>query len=174
MVFLVLNASRHHRKNSSTHRNHHRFHGPACSTPRGITGKIAQSRSSLEYHHRLLKDSRHHRKNRPIKNAEEAASEVCSTPRGITGKIAPSQERPLMAYPRAQRLAASPEKSLLRERRNDERHQVLNASRHHRKNSCFSCAVCVPCSACSTPRGITGKIALPQRGCVGVISGVLN
>ncbi len=169
-----------------------------CSTPRGITGKIARApatpmstsicaqrlAASPEKSHTdeqwndacdfVLNASRHHRKNRPIKNAEEAASEVCSTPRGITGKIAPSQERPLMAYPRAQRLAASPEKSLLRERRNDERHQVLNASRHHRKNRCFSCAVCVPCSACSTPRGITGKIALPQRGCVGVISGVLN
>src|SRR6266542_4094670 len=107
----VLNASRHHRKNRATHRNHHRFHGPACSTPRGITGKIAQSRSSLESHHRVLNASRHHRKNRTRMSSGMTLVTSCSTPRGITGKIARSRTRRKLRLRCAQRLAASPEKS---------------------------------------------------------------
>jgi len=59
-----------------------------CSTPRGITGKIASSR--------------------PTPRAVDSA---CSTPRGITGKIASNLPCASPKVERAQRLAASQEKS---------------------------------------------------------------
>src|SRR6266508_1007727 len=67
------------------------IYGPlvACSTPRGITGKIAVR----------FRDSRQPRAS-------------CSTPRGITGKIASHDPAIKDAEEGAQRLAASPEKSL--------------------------------------------------------------
>jgi len=37
--------------------------------------------------------------------------------------------------------------------------RVLNASRHHRKNRALDRGVYRPRPGCSTPRGITGKIA---------------
>ena len=159
-----------------------------CSTPRGITGKIANRQVGL-----LILIG------------------LCSTPRGITGKIACLTSDCVPTHGScAQRLAASQEKSLTRlVRATDLRPSVLNASRHHRKNrtdftvpDCSTtCRVlnasrhhrknrnrplahsrCLPKSAqrlaasqeksleqclmsylrhrlCSTPRGITGKIA---------------
>src|SRR5262245_39857348 len=66
----VLNASRHHRKNRPTERIE-LFTFQMCSTPRGITGKIAllrrQGRPVFKV---VLNASRHHRKNRPVYIAE--------------------------------------------------------------------------------------------------------
>src|SRR5262245_50298398 len=108
-VRLVLNASRHHRKNRGkrlpliqSDKGAQRLAasqekspmasllnegGVKCSTPRGITGKIA-----------------------PACFARKSVPPTCSTPRGITGKIA-------LGYC-SSRAGAN----------------VLNASRHHRKN----------------------------------------
>src|SRR5262249_26777792 len=107
-----------------------------CSTPRGITGKIAglplrskarvwsaqrlaasQEKSLLMFSQfffvpLVLNASRHHRKNRPIiRNTAIYRSTLCSTPRGITGKIAFTLLALLLLLARAQRLAASQEKS---------------------------------------------------------------
>jgi len=61
---MALNASRHHRKN----RVPKSFNGGAqllCSTPRGITGKIAPDDLLHIFPLRnVLNASRHHRKNR--------------------------------------------------------------------------------------------------------------
>ncbi len=59
-----------------------------CSTPRGITGKIAD-----------------------IAQTGAEGLQTCSTPRGITGKIARARDLRYCAACGAQRLAASPEKS---------------------------------------------------------------
>ncbi len=158
----MLNASRHHRKNRPPSRDGpspsgisaqrlaaspeksqgRRYDGTRCrqcSTPRGITGKIADD---------LIGDCG--------ENLQR-----CSTPRGITGKIAVPLSRwtyswksaqRLAASPeksrsgpcsaecparRAQRLAASPEKSPTAESLRSVSAGVLNASRHHRKNRCL-------------------------------------
>src|SRR5262249_7162552 len=89
-----------------------------CSTPRGITGKIASNIA-----HTLLTIS------------------PCSTPRGITGKIA------AVGFQISRRIK-----------------NVLNASRHHRKNRSPGVAQAAGRQPCSTPRGITGKIAWPRKG----------
>src|SRR5262249_56719729 len=86
-----------------------------CSTPRGITGKIGVSWEWLVEPHKQ-----------------------CSTPRGITGKIAYKFMYCEVHKSRAQRLAASQEKSPL-----------------------FAVVV-LEGALCSTPRRITGKIA-PSR-----------
>jgi len=59
----------------------------------------------------VLNASRHHRKNRSCANVETTSAIKCSTPRGITGKIAVFLALFVFPVPRAQRLAASPEKS---------------------------------------------------------------
>ncbi len=59
----------------------------------------------------------------------------------------------------AQRLAASPEKSRFNAVRLAYQVLVLNASRHHRKNRAQTPKFKTPEQLCSTPRGITGKIA---------------
>src|SRR6266508_5650537 len=130
-----------------------------CSTPRGITGKIAYPQEQHHFHQSVLNASRHHRKNRVsragidkprlhVLNASrhhrknrshdprrtKHERRACSTPRGITGKIAVLLASNAPPVHSAQRLAASPEKS--------PRHRlnqriliiVLNASQHHRKN----------------------------------------
>ncbi len=63
-------------------------HSAGCSTPRGITGKIAEGF-----------------------DAPCNCACGCSTPRGITGKIAPKSNACALNSASAQRLAASPEKS---------------------------------------------------------------
>jgi len=107
----VLNASRHHRKNRASG-----FLGSGsaspCSTPRGITGKIA----SLTDFSRVLTDK-------------------CSTPRGITGKIARNRwlygfwfimcSTPRGITGKIAKKGCSEQPFCL---------AVLNASRHHRKN----------------------------------------
>ena len=156
----MLNASRHHRKNriinaarlkpargaqrlaasqekSQARRSDVKISMTECSTPRGITGKIAMLASVL------LKSSRE-----------------CSTPRGITGKIADVARRQFDRQCRAQRLAASQEKSLSHTSKTATESCVLNASRHHRKNRSVDRRAFPLPRRCSTPRGITGKIAL--------------
>jgi len=139
----VLNASRHHRKNRQLIRPVLGV-GHRCSTPRGITGKIA------------------------LKTCGDLADiKLCSTPRGITGKIASERSarrsddlvlnasrhhrknRKLFhVYLRdgrsAQRLAASPEKSHVPFVPCFSRVCVLNASRHHRKNRIPRSAIRIP------------------------------
>ena len=84
----VLNASRHHRKNRSSMVLSTSIDGK-CSTPRGITGKIAQRISArMGNCFGVLNASRHHRKNRSSPALTSFSSSACSTPRGITGKIA--------------------------------------------------------------------------------------
>jgi len=110
----VLNASRHHRKNRDrVSPNLRRVY--LCSTPRGITGKIAHISGtvwSLERGAQRLAAS-------PEKSlfnfSAFTLSSACSTPRGITGKIAGVKFPPPSGPQRAQRLAASPEKSRWRE-----------------------------------------------------------
>ena len=145
----------------------------ACSTPRGITGKIALSAYVHDAATRVLNASRHHRKNR----------------------MPSTQHNEFLRS--AQRLAASQEKShlgigypVIRVL------MVLNASRHHRKNRrrlnrSRPLPVCaqrlaasqekspaelghVAPSMCSTPRGITGKIASATRVALSNLRGVLN
>ncbi len=130
----VLNASRHHRKNRRQSAEHLTFR-QQCSTPRGITGKIAHLCGTPHVPPTVLNASRHHRKNRFCCAEHLTFRQQCSTPRGITGKIAiESGPRPRGSR-RAQRLATSPEKSLtIRFFHSTERYRVLNASRHHRKN----------------------------------------
>ena len=108
---------------------------------------------------------------------------MCSTPRGITGKIAKINVGVFLAFQRAQRLAASPEKSHIDAALFFGPVKVLNASRHHRKNrqarillgrrrtrgaqrlaaspekSLIELITNSTARRCSTPRGITGKIA---------------
>ena len=109
---------------------------------------------------------------------------LCSTPRGITGKIAGKLTSNILQLPSAQRLAASQEKSHIdglrwafyaqcaqRLAASQEKSRfrvyplsaqgplVLNASRHHRKNRTDPSGTIDQGGMCSTPRGITGKIA---------------
>ncbi len=135
----MLNASRHHRKN----RCRKRYNLDSilrCSTPRGITGKIAPLHKRPFRKNVVLNASRHHRKNRLMLHKNLFRHPKCSTPRGITGKIA--------ARPYVQQTALS---------------LVLNASRHHRKNRQKFVTGLVIISPCSTPRGITGKIAVTRK-----------
>ena len=84
----MLNASRHHRKNRCLVQ--HLARSVMCSTPRGITGKIACGTQGFFEFPGVLNASRHHRKNRFI---------FIRIIRVIKGLIC------------AQRLAASQEKS---------------------------------------------------------------
>jgi len=59
----VLNASRHHRKNRPFGIET-RSRPAVCSTPRGITGKIAPRAFAVTNQTAVLNASRHHRKNR--------------------------------------------------------------------------------------------------------------
>ncbi len=153
----VLNASRHHRKNRSLTESNAGI-TEACSTPRGITGKIALPLRGFSLRVRgVLNASRHHRKNRLLGSLAAAQSTsaqrlaaspekslspttitilslMCSTPRGITGKIAGEVDPRAIKHIRAQRLAASPEKSHFTPGVEFDFLLVLNASRHHRKN----------------------------------------
>ena len=136
----------------------------SCSTPRGITGKIALwQRSDIAQ-----------------------SSAWCSTPRGITGKIAMSHGRARISLnPRAQRLAASQEKSPVAAARTLARFacaQRLAASQEksplmlrqadaadldsaqrlaasQEKSLVEEGSAHKIATVCSTPRGITGKIA---------------
>jgi len=132
----VLNASRHHRKNRRRFR-HQYCRSTRCSTPRGITGKIASRGQLSRRRSSVLNASRHHRKNRIVGSAAVYRANECSTPRGITGKIA---------------VGAVGEGGR-------EMKEVLNASRHHRKNRFTGAVIGLSSRLCSTPRGITGKIA---------------
>jgi len=86
----VLNASRHHRKNRLLQVMSDEA-GTMCSTPRGITGKIARLDVIEDGNMaRVLNASRHHRKNRVNVAQKLIYPFTCSTPRGITGKIAKS------------------------------------------------------------------------------------
>jgi len=180
---IVLNASRHHRKNRSALRlsppwlsrvlNASRHHRKNRDLPkdRARTSRSAQRLAASPEKSQLAK----------IATSSRIA---CSTPRGITGKIAPAHTLASSQTVCAQRLAASPEKSLKRADRRRARlfkvlyasrhHRknrtraisfktrrsiVLNASRHHRKNRVAFCIVTLSFFECSTPRGITGKIA---------------
>jgi len=157
----VLNASRHHRKNRTVVGLTPQINSE-CSTPRGITGKIAwRKRVEVEAAMSVLNASRHHRKNRLDGMLDRAKEQrKCSTPRGITGKIARGDLfRKTRKAGGAQRLAASPEKSRIANGNTAGELAVLNASRHHRKNRQFSSIWVWVLSECSTPRGITGKIA---------------
>jgi len=89
----VLNASRHHRKNRTFWLEALVF-VYKCSTPRGITGKIALLFVQCDYLSPVLNASRHHRKNRHQDAMQQAEYTRCSTPRGITGKIALTRSSP--------------------------------------------------------------------------------
>ncbi len=157
-----------------------------CSTPRGITGKIARApatpMSTSICAQRLAASPEKSHTDEQWNDFNGIST--CSTPRGITGKIAPARTSKRRAPSSAQRLAASPEKSLFFLRCLCSLFRVLNASRHHRKNRTSTAGLCrcnfwraqrlaaspekslsaseTACSAvesCSTPRGITGKIA---------------
>src|SRR5215475_556724 len=84
---VVLNASRHHRKNRGRHKRfQYRARGAqrlAASQEKslGVVGAITLF--SI-----VLNASRHHRKNRRRNIWLVTKSPACSTPRGITGKIA--------------------------------------------------------------------------------------
>ena len=132
---MVLNASRHHRKNRPTLRYQQPQGAGKCSTPRGITGKIAAAIvCGLTSRRRVLNASRHHRKNRtPISRRQSSAQ--CSTPRGITGKIARWRSRHCPS-------SCSTPRGITGK---IARSQLSMRQQLHRK--------------CSTPRGITGKIA---------------
>jgi len=160
-----------------------------CSTPRGITGKIARHRATaLHLPVLVLNASRHHRKNRKVEDTTELDADSAQ-------RLAASPEKsPMISlatavriFNGAQRLAASPEKSQFRSVAGRTRGRVLNASRHHRKNRALDLVrqnvprdvlnasrhhrknrpqqnLCVAFpQACSTPRGITGKIAVYGR-----------
>src|SRR5262245_5036624 len=66
---------------------------------------------------------------------------------------------PRIACSRAQRLAASKHKSRRLRQEPDRGRRVLNGSRHHRKNRALEGLDHLIYPVCSTPRGITGKIA---------------
>ena len=170
----VLNASRHHRKNRSSRVRQATSLAQGCSTPRGITGKIAILTEIVTTHSEVLNASRHHRKNRPSAATPLGVAMMCSTPRGITGKIAFGATRAISLSSCAQRLAASQEKSQYRQKHKRKPCDVLNASRHHRKNRDEAEAFGGIVKACSTPRGITGKIACRCRSAWRNISVVLN
>ena len=131
----------------------------------------------------MLNASRHHRKNRGntartrhnLPRAQRLAASQEKSHGGTSGttscssgaqRLAASQEKSPHAKQRrlsfsmsAQRLAASQEKSQSLFGRHQLRtQQVLNASRHHRKNRTRG-ESCSATMTCSTPRGITGKIA---------------
>ena len=130
----MLNASRHHRKNRTDSPNR-RGIASRCSTPRGITGKIAQDCEALrswgqECAQRLAASQEKSRSN----PGRSSISTGCSTPRGITGKIAGVWRLKRFCQPCAQRLAASQEKSHAATEPGPSLQRVLNASRHHRKN----------------------------------------
>ena len=134
VVVIVLNASRHHRKNRA-------FLPNISSPPRLVLNASrhhrknrSTSRRSPDPATRVLNASRHHRKNRPSVRILLFLICWCSTPRGITGKIAVTSDRRLYNLNRAQRLAASQEKSLCLSCSSVISKLVLNASRHHRKN----------------------------------------
>ena len=159
----MLNASRHHRKNRRTVQRLQPVPGRSaqrlaasqekspcdlsidigfrdrCSTPRGITGKIAV-----------------------FCVIDRPPGRLCSTPRGITGKIAPTPS----AYRSTRLIPCSTPRGITGKIASRRRHTVddfdcvLNASRHHRKNRLFRCCDGCHLVRCSTPRGITGKIAL--------------
>src|SRR5262249_32308165 len=132
----VLNASRHHRKNRHSGRLMS-CTSPECSTPRGITGKNAGNSFGPHINLNVLDAPRPQRNNRSYL---------------LRGEITPCRC--------AQRLAASPEKSLApRTVISQPKSWVLNASRHHRKNRWPVLKAVAFSAACSTPRGITGKIA---------------
>src|SRR5262245_52603945 len=156
----VLNASRHHRKNRITERWRYTLKAQ-CSTPRGITGKIAANTA-----------------------ASSRSQVACSTPRGITGKIdvdnwcvnnvlpsvltASPHQRKNPQHPPNFSLAMWPVLNASRHHRKNRiapcaslhpNCEVLNASRHHRKNRRRPDVFTTPAPKCSTPRGITGKIA---------------
>src|SRR5262245_24531753 len=132
------------------------------STPRRITGKIASSprlyRKAASGAQRLAASQ----EKSLSKDFIEGIINRCSTPRGITGKIANSSLAPSATAGCAQRLAASQEKSRHRRRTQAIESAVLNASRHHRKNRERHQCLHGISSECSTPRGITGKIAFSQ------------
>ncbi len=159
-----------------------------CSTPRGITGKIAPYVPEEEKRRpEVLNASRHHRKNRFGLGIRPAVHVECSTPRGITGKIAVVQhvliflQRGECSTPRgitgkiarARRREVHRDGEVLNASRHHRKNRtisphsipigrtVLNASRHHRKNrTCVRSATRSTSRMCSTPRGITGKIAV--------------
>ena len=123
----------------------------ACSTPRGITGKIARGRSK-NVATRVLNASRHHRKNRTCGTRMKMNRFECSTPRGITGKIAheggTKRDRAQRLRHQGKSLYVTSAAIVLNASRHHRknRHQrsrfeppatVLNASRHHRKNRVF-------------------------------------
>jgi len=205
----VLNASRHHRKNRFFCFADGFAFPPKCSTPRGITGKIAtltnstdttpggaqrlaaspeKSRfqpSRVRRKSPVLNASRHHRKNRATPRLPSTtAGEVLNASRHHRKNRARSRRARIPIPKGAQRLAASPEKSRSKsgwEYNPDGCAQRLAASPEKSRIGEFvqsphavSCstprgitgkiAIClrvapVKCSTCSTPRGITGKIA---------------
>ena len=160
---LVLNASRHHRKNRDSRAVRDRTFAASaqrlaasqeksrrlgscvrrsrqCSTPRGITGKIAQL-DERRVVARVLNASRHHRKNRQINALPSFITRIGAQ------RLAASQEKSLVARARcdarlrsAQRLAASQEQSRRAEHRSQRNSRVLNASRHHRNNRAMQIA----------------------------------
>ena len=156
----VLNASRHHRKNRRRCRS-----AFCCAMPSAQRLAASQEKSrppgaAPPGAHDVLNASRHHRKNRTTSRFKLAVWLWCSTPRGITGKIARSLALDSLSKRRsAQRLAASQEKSRVESKGIAVSRAVLNASRHHRKNRTPAAAKSALSVLCSTPRGITGKIA---------------
>ena len=183
-----------------------------CSTPRGITGKIARHQGRIAAQPKVLNASRHHRKNRQEEEAlnlsafaqvlnasrhhrkNRVRSTRCAYRGRCAQRLAASQEKsPLERATKeyfteraqrlaasqekshfssgcefrhcccAQRLAASQEKSHLSKSSMTAFPFVLNASRHHRKNREAAIDEWLREAKCSTPRGITGKIAR-ERG----------
>jgi len=108
----------------------------------------------------VLNASRHHRKNRYLDELDRHDARRCSTPRGITGKIAFPAIASKKKITSAQRLAASPEKS--RDAAPAQYHSRRGAQRlaasPEKSRSITSRSYPNP-QGCSTPRGITGKIA---------------
>ena len=184
-IVFALNASRHHRKNRYQSRllelgvcgvlnasRHHRKNREAGKKTKAIKAQVLNA----SRHHRknrchnchncpdwlqVLNASRHHRKNRVIPLTVFLSPSLCSTPRGITGKIASahgydlSAKTVLNASRHHRKNRSVPSASPLATSR------VLNASRHHRKNRLYDNKAFILSRRCSTPRGITGKIAKP-------------
>src|SRR5262245_44101456 len=107
----MLNASRHHRKNRLFFESLFLRFDQVLNASRHHRKKRTAIHRSATAYHPVLNASRHHRKNRLQVMSDEAGTIMCSTPRGITGKIARRLPAAWVARPRAQRLAASPEKS---------------------------------------------------------------
>src|SRR5215510_6001630 len=137
----VLNASRHHRKNRPVKLTTSRL-VVVCSTPRGITGKIAILRMELQ-----------------------AKLDRCSTPRGITGKIAGAQGREsveALLVLNASRHHRKNRVGVLGNRRKE----LLQCSTPRGITGKIAATATInipPLQMCSTPRGITGKIASAIR-----------